>query len=122
MATRYTANQEEIRSWIEEHSGVPVFVKGVEENGGESPDMLHVAFGPLAPDMEELSWEEFFERLENEQLALEYEDGVEKEQTPDFTFVDRDRAREELYPEEELPDTGDIEVLQQNTIPDHDGE
>lgn len=122
MAIKYTTDEKEIREWIEERGGVPVFVKGIEEDERESSDMLHIAFGPLVPDMEKLEWGEFFEHLESEQLALEYDDEIAIGQPPDFTFVDRDRAREEFYPEEGLPDSGDAKVLRENIIPDSDGE
>ena len=122
MAIKYTTDEKEIRGWIEERSGVPVFIKGVEEDERGSSDMLHIAFGPLVLDMEEMEWSEFFEYLEKEQLALEYDDETAIGQPPDFTFVDRDRAREEFYPEENLPDSGDANVLRGNIIPDSDGE
>lgn len=121
MAIKYTTDEEEIRAWIEERGGVPVLVKGVEENGKESPDMLHIAFGPLVPDMEEVTWDEFFERLENEQLALEYDDAAPREQIPDFEFVDRERELEEFYPGIDLPDSGDADVLRENINPSSDG-
>jgi len=122
MAKKYTTNEDEIRGWIEERGGVPVLVAGVEENGKESPEMLHIAFGPLVPDMEEIDWEEFFERMENQQLALEYDDEAPRGQVPDFEFVDRDRELGEFYPESDLPDSGDPDVLRNNIISDSDGE
>lgn len=122
MAKKYTTNEDEIRGWIEERGGIPVLVTGVEENGKESPEMLHIAFGPLVPDMEEIDWEEFFERIENEQLALEYDDATPRGQIPDFEFVDRERELGEFYPESDLPDSGDPDVLRNNIIPDSDGE
>lgn len=122
MATKYTTSEEKIRSWIEEYGGVPVLMKGIDENGKESPEMIHVAFGPLPPEMEEIDWEEFFERIENEQLALEYDDGAPRGKIPDFEFVDRERELGEFYPESDLPDSGDPDVLRSNIIPDSDGE
>ena len=122
MAIKYTISEEKIRSWIEEYGGVPVLVKGVEENGKESTEMIHVAFGPLLPEMEEIEWEEFFERMENEQLALEYDDSAPRGKIPDFEFVDRDRELGEFYPESDLPDSGDPDVLRNNIIPDSNGE
>lgn len=122
MAIKYTTSEEKIRSWIEEYGGVPVLVKGVEENGKESTEMIHVAFGPLLPEMEEIEWEEFFERMENEQLALEYDDSAPRGKIPDFEFVDRNRELGEFYPESDLPDSGDPDVLRNNIIPDSNGE
>ena len=120
MALKYITDYDEIRGWIEEHNGMPVTLKEASENGEESTDMLHVAFGTLSSDMEEMGWDEFFERFENENLALEYDDEAEEGETPSFELVDRDRARDELAPETELPDSGDIDMLLENTIPDSD--
>ncbi|MHB1118082.1 MAG: hypothetical protein ACYCZ7_00935 [Minisyncoccota bacterium] len=120
MALKYITDYDEIRGWIEERRGVPATLKETNENGEESTDMLHIAFGTLSPDMEEMSWDEFFERFENENLALEYDDEAEGGETPSFEFVDRDRARDELAPETELPDSGDMDMLLENTIPDSD--
>lgn len=117
---KYIINNDEVRSWVEERGGVPAVLKEISENGEESPEMLHLAFGKLSPEMEEMDWEEFAERFDNENLALAFDDEAPKSNTPDFELVDRDRARDEYAPETELPDSGDMEVLIENTVPDSD--
>ena len=119
---KYIIDNDEVRAWVEERGGVPATLKEVSENGEESPDMLHLAFGKMGPDMEEMDWEEFAERFENENLALAYDDEAPKGTTPDFELIDRDRARDEFAPETELPDSGDMEVLIENTITDSDSD
>ena len=69
-----------------------------------------------------LCYPSFFERMENEQLALEYDDSAPRGKIPDFEFVDRDRELGEFYPESDLPDSGDPDVLRNNIIPDSNGE
>lgn len=120
MAIKYIIDNDEVRTWVEDHGGVPVVLKGVVEGGEESPDMLHLAFGKISPDMEEMDWEEFAERFENEKLALAYDEDREDEIPPNFELIDRDRAREEYAPETELPDSGDMDVLLENTGADDD--
>jgi len=121
MARTYTTDNDEIRTWIEDHGGVPVFRKGVIENGEESPEMLHVCFGQVSPDMEEMDWNEFFERFENENLALVYDDTESAVGgTPDFELTDRDFARAEYSSATELPDSGDEDVLRENITSDID--
>lgn len=120
MAMRYTTDKDEIRAWIEEHNGVPVVLRDTEEDEEERPDMLRISFGTEAPDTEEMNWEEFFERFDNQNLALAYNGEVAEGTPPEFEFIDRDRARDEYAPETELPDSGDIEVLRENTTPDSD--
>lgn len=116
---KYTTDNDEIRAWIEEHGGVPAVLKGVSEEGGEeSADMLHISFDQKDPNMEAMSWDEFFERLENERLALSYDDAAPTGALPEFELVDRDRAQSEYAPETELPDSGDADVLRENIAPD----
>lgn len=118
MAMKYTIDRAEIRGWIEEQGGLPAVLKDVvedDEEGEESSDMLHISFDPNDPSMEEMEWDEFFERLDNENLALVYDDITPKGTIPEFELVDRDRGRAEFAPDEELPDSGDEEVLRENS-------
>lgn len=114
MAITYTIDNDEIRSWIEERGGVPATIKGASEEGDESADMLHISFDPADPNMEEMDWEEFFERFENENLALVYDDAASQDEEHDFELVDRFRARDEYAPDEALPDSGDEDVMRDN--------
>lgn len=120
---KYTTDHEEIRKWIEEHKGTPAVIKGmIEETGVEIPEMLHVSFDQDDPNMEGLDWEEFFERFEDANLALVYNETIGEGETPDFEFADRDAAREEYFPESTMPDTGDADELHANTVPDSNEE
>lgn len=117
MAMKYTIDNDEIRTWMEEHGGTPAVVKETseDEEEEESADMLHISFNPNDPNMEEMDWEEFFERFDNENLALVYDDEAPEGVPPEFELIDRDRARDEFAPDEELPDSGDEEVLRENS-------
>lgn len=117
MAMKYTIDNDEIRAWIEERGGVPTTIKGMsedEEDGVESADMLHISFDPNDPIMEEMDWEEFFERFENENLALVYDPEASDDEAHEFELVDRFRARDEYAEDEELPDSGDEDVMRDN--------
>ena len=120
MTMKYTVDNDEIRGWMEEHGGTPAILKETSDDGLESPDMLHISFNPQSPDMEEMDWEEFFERFENENLALVYDDEDLETTPPDFELIDRDMARAEYAPEIELPDSGDEDLLLENTSSDID--
>lgn len=121
MAMKYTADNDEIRAWMEEHGALPAVLKETSDNGEESPDMLQISFNPNDPNMKEMDWEEFFERFENENLALVYDDATPKGEIPEFELTDRTRARDEYGDQSiELPDSGDEEVLRENITPDSD--
>ena len=118
MAMKYTIDNDEIRAWIEEKGGIPTTIKGMsedEEDGVESADMLHISFDPTDPNMVEMDWEEFFERLENENLALVYDPEANEDEAREFELVDKFRARDEYAESEELPDSGDEDVVRENT-------
>jgi len=64
--TKTTRDHEEIEDWIVDHGGLPAREAG-------SFAELRVDFEGL-DDLEELSWKEFFEILDSENLAMEYEE------------------------------------------------
>ena len=69
-----TTEHDTIRKWIEERGGRPAAVKGT--GGGDDPGILRVDF-PGAGDedsLEEISWEEFFDKFEENDLAFLYQE------------------------------------------------
>ena len=61
-----------IRKWAEARDGRPARVKGT----GDAKDagLLRLDFGRPEESLEAISWEEFFEKFEESELALLYED------------------------------------------------
>lgn len=113
MSQHFTTDYEEIRAWVEEHGGYPAVLVGMEEED-ENPDALHISFEVDDIEVEEIGWDEFFERFDNANLALVYDD----EEELSFEFVDRDDARDEFFPDAELPDSGDLDDIPENIYPD----
>lgn len=68
-AAKTTTNHDEIRNWAEERGGKPACVEGTE-------DLLRIDFpdNDGDEDLEEISWEEFFEAFEENDLAFLYQD------------------------------------------------
>lgn len=83
-----TTDHDEIRAWAEARDGRPAHVVGT--GGEDDPGILRFDFGPKEDKLEELPWEEFFEKFDENGLALLYQ-----EQTKDggesrfFKFVKR---------------------------------
>ncbi|WP_342642142.1 hypothetical protein [Rhodoligotrophos ferricapiens] len=67
-----TTNHDEIRQWAEKHGGRPAHVK--RTGGKEDPGILRLDFGERDEQLEEISWDEFFEKFEDNKLALLYQD------------------------------------------------
>ena len=67
-----TTDHATIRKWAEARDGRPARVKGT----GDAKDagLLRLDFGRPEESLEAISWEEFFEKFEESELALLYED------------------------------------------------
>jgi hypothetical protein len=71
-----TTDHSEIRDWAEARGGRPARVKGTGHNKND-PGLLRLDFGEPDENLDEISWEEFFEKFEASNLALLYDDKKE---------------------------------------------
>ena len=72
-----TTNHDEIRRWVEERGGVPAAVEGTGD--GDDPGVLRINFenepgGDDDDRLREISWEEFFDAFDENELAFLYQD------------------------------------------------
>ena len=67
-----TTDHAAIRKWAEARDGRPARVKGT----GDAKDagLLRLDFGKPEEGLEAITWDEFFEKFEESELALLYED------------------------------------------------
>jgi hypothetical protein len=79
-----TTDHDEIRSWVEEHDGRPVTVRGTE--GDDTAGVLRIDFPGGAGDdrLEEIGWDEWFDKFDREELAFLYQ--RQKADGSDSTF------------------------------------
>ena len=70
-----TTDHATIRKWAEARDGRPARVKGT----GDAKDagLLRLDFGKPEESLEAITWDEFFEKFEESELALLYEDEPE---------------------------------------------
>ncbi|MGR3455895.1 hypothetical protein [Pseudooceanicola sp.] len=81
-----TTDHDVIKKWVEARDGHPARVKDTGEGG-----ILRIDFDPPEEDLQEISWDEFFEVFEDRKLAFLHQDMTEDGQTSRFNkFVDRD--------------------------------
>jgi hypothetical protein len=80
--TRKTTDHDEIRKWVEEHGGKPARVRDTGE-----PGVLRIDFpgGAGEDQLEHISWEEWFEAFDENDLALLYQE--EQASGEDSTFA-----------------------------------
>jgi hypothetical protein len=73
-ASKVTTDHDEIRRWAEARGGKPATVKQTEK-GGE-PGILRIDFPGYSGEgtLEEISWEDFFAKFEESNLAFVYQE------------------------------------------------
>lgn len=89
---KITTDHEEIRRWVEERGGHPAIVKGTEKGGSA---LLRIDYPGFSGDdrLEEITWDEFFEIFDENNLAFLYQEQTEDGGLSRFSkFVDRSRA------------------------------
>jgi hypothetical protein len=75
MSTSHTTTDHDlIRQWAESRGAKPAAVKNT--GGGDDPGIIRLDFPGYsgADSLEEISWDEFFEKFDESRLALLYQD------------------------------------------------
>lgn len=82
--SKTTTDHETIRRWAQERDGHPATVRATEENG--EPGVLRIDFpgGAGEDTLEHISWEDWFEKFEENELAFLYQE--EKKSGEGSTF------------------------------------
>jgi hypothetical protein len=86
-----TTDHKKIKKWAEERGGRPATVKETEADGHAG--ILRIEFGPKNDRLEEIDWDEFFEKFDEAELAFLYQDKTKDGKISRFhKFVARDKA------------------------------
>jgi hypothetical protein len=82
--TRRTDNHDTIRKWAEERNARPTRVK--RTGGDGDPGILRLDFPGYSgeDELEEISWDEFFQKFEEEGLDFIYQDRTESGEVSNF--------------------------------------
>ena len=89
-----TTDHDEIRRWVEARGGQPATIAGTER-GGEEAGLLRIDFptGASNPPLQPVSWDDFFQKFDDENLAFLYqEQKADGEQSTFCKFVERKGA------------------------------
>jgi hypothetical protein len=89
--TRTTTDHDEIRRWVEEHGGKPARVRST--GSGDDPGVLRIDFpgGAGEDELEPISWDEWFQKFDEEGLAFLYQESkASGEDSTFFKLVRRD--------------------------------
>ncbi|WP_437758219.1 lipocalin/fatty-acid binding family protein [Sorangium sp. So ce1389] len=73
-SSHMTIDHDEIREWVEARGGHPATVKRTEKNG--EPGVLRIDFPGFSGEdtLEEISWDDFFAKFEESNLAFVYQE------------------------------------------------
>jgi hypothetical protein len=73
--SQMTTDHDTIRNWAEERGGKPAAVKSTHK-AGEDVGIIRIDFPGYSGggSLEEISWDEFFDKFEDAQLAFVYEE------------------------------------------------
>jgi hypothetical protein len=95
-SSRTTTDHDEIQEWAEQRGGIPACVQGT--GNSDDMDMIRIEF-PDAPDardedLEEIGWDEFFEKFDDADLAMVYQDTTASgEQSNFYELIKRERSK-----------------------------
>ncbi len=97
-SSKTTTNHDEIRKWAEARGGKPATVKRTESNG--EAGVLRIDFpGYSGKDsLEEISWDEFFQKFDEKHLAFLYQDKTSGgEESRFFKLVSQETASDKSH-------------------------
>lgn len=97
--SRTTRDHEEIRRWAEARGAVPAEVKGTERDG--EAGIIRFEF-PNAPNrndskLEEISWEDFFEKFDQNNLEMVFQEKTADGQQSNFNKLVHPTGDEHSY-------------------------
>ncbi len=93
--SKVTTDHDEIRRWVEARGGVPATVKGTGTE--DKPGILRVDFPGRGAEesLEHISWESFFEKFDENNLAFLYQETTAEGGTSRFhRFISRETAHQ----------------------------
>jgi hypothetical protein len=86
-----TTDHQKIRQWIEARSGHPSVVRSTESDEPGRAGLLRIDFNKPEDELEEVSWDEFFDTFDENNLAFLYQDKTASGRKSRFNkFVNRD--------------------------------
>lgn len=97
-SSKTTTDRDEIRQWAEARGGKPATVKRTE--GNDEVGVLRIDFPGYsgAGSLEEITWDEFFRKFDEKNLAFLYQEKISSgEESRFFKLVSRDTAEHKSH-------------------------
>jgi hypothetical protein len=93
--SKVTTNHETIKQWVEARGGSPARVKGTDKS--RTAGVLRIDYPGYSGEdtLEPITWDEFFEGFEENNLAFLYQEETKDGKQSRFSkLIDRDSAKE----------------------------
>ncbi len=88
--SKQTTDHNTIKKWAEERGGVPATVSGTDRGGDAGILRIHFP-GSNDDSFDELSWEDFFQKFDDNNLSFLYQEKTKDgKESRFFKFVSRD--------------------------------
>lgn len=81
-----TQDHDQIRHWIEERGGKPAVVKDTQNNDSGA-GLLRVKFDDSEENLEDVSWDEFFDTFDDKDLTFLYQNQIQGNPSRFFKFI-----------------------------------
>lgn len=91
--SKVTTNHDEIRKWVEARDGQPARVKGTDDKGS---GVLRIDYPGFTGEgtLEPITWEEFFEAFEENNLAFLYQEQTKDGEESRFSkLIEREKGK-----------------------------
>jgi uncharacterized protein involved in high-affinity Fe2+ transport len=91
--TKETVNHDEIKEWVEKRDGFPATVEGTGTD--DEPGILRISYPDYSDEqnLKRISWEAFFKKFDEENLAFLYQEQLASGETSRFSrFIGREGA------------------------------
>jgi hypothetical protein len=102
--SKTTTDHDEIRKWAEGRGGVPATVSGTKRRGEVGVIRIDFPNGP-EPSLEHISWDEWFDKFDENGLALVYQEKTEGQLSRFNKIVRREAAGSKGRPRRPAPKT-----------------
>jgi hypothetical protein len=88
-----TTDHETIRQWVEDRGGMPATVTETME--GDEAGLLRIDFPGYSGEetLEDISWDEFFKKFDEENLQFLYQEKTDDGQTSRFCKLTRQKPK-----------------------------
>lgn len=89
QTSKITVDHEIIRSWVQAHGGMPAVARSGFGGGGQGGLEIDFSSHGNPEALEMISWNEFFQRFEKEQLAVLYQESAVGGPSPSLRIISR---------------------------------